>query len=73
MGLRATGQGERVVTSRNRLVIQNDDEAALFVVISDIDGRAHGPFHTREAALARAEEADGTGFRLVDDDEGGVK
>jgi hypothetical protein len=48
---------------------QLNDEA-MFVVISDMDGLA-GPFLNRETAYGYAEAADGSVFRLVEDEAGG--
>jgi hypothetical protein len=48
----------------------NDDGITMFVVISDLDGGAYGPFYDRARALEYAEVANGLVFRLVGDDEG---
>jgi len=58
-----------MTTAMNRSQI--DDETTMFIVISDTDVVA-GPFFTRETAYEYAEAADGSVFRLVDDDEGSV-
>jgi len=44
----------------------DDDEDTLFVVISDIDGCAHGPFHTREKTLECAKKVGGSVFLCVE-------
>jgi len=45
---------------------ERDDEITMFVVISDIDGGAYGPFHARKTALEYAAAVDGTVFKCVD-------
>jgi hypothetical protein len=47
-----------------------NDETVMFVVISDMDGLA-GPFLNRATAHEYAEAADGSVFRLVEDEAGG--
>jgi hypothetical protein len=51
---------------------QNDNETTMFIVISDMDGVA-GPFFNRATAYEYAEVADGSVFRLVEDDGGSAK
>jgi hypothetical protein len=43
----------------------NDDGITQYVVISDIDGGAYGPFFTRVKAFEYAEVVDGSVFLLV--------
>jgi hypothetical protein len=50
-----------------------DEAAAMYVVVSDMDGGAYGPFFIHARALEYAEAVNGTVFRLVDDGAGGVK
>jgi hypothetical protein len=43
-----------------------DDATEMYVVISDIDGGAYGPFFILARAVEYAQTVDGTIYRLVD-------
>jgi hypothetical protein len=56
-------------------IVGMDESDEMFVVVSDLDGGAYGPFFILARAREYAEVADGSVFRLqrMDDDEGACR